>query len=142
MAPLEPRVYSITVPAAPEAMETLFGAMSRFCETHAVDEARQNFLNIALDEFVSNSLRYGQQSNAAGLISVAVEDCDGVLTLVIRDNGPEFDPTLVKPPSLTASIDERQIGGLGIHLVRQLSDSFEYRRDGVWNEVKVSKRGI
>jgi anti-sigma regulatory factor (Ser/Thr protein kinase) len=130
----------MTVPAAPEAIETLFEAMRRFCNAHGIDRERQYFLDIALDELLTNTLHHGQQGNPSGLISVTVADKDGLLTLVIRDTGPEFDPTLAKTPSLSASIEERQIGGLGIHLVRRLSDTFEYRRDGIWNEVKVSKR--
>ena len=136
----EPRTCAITVPAGPEAIETLFEAMRRFCDAHAIDRERQHFLNIALDELVTNTLHHGQQGNPSCLISVTVEDLDGLLTLVIRDTGPEFDPTRTKTPALSESIEERQIGGLGIHLVRRLSDTFEYRRDGIWNEVKVSKR--
>lgn len=136
----EPRTCAMTVPADPEAIDTLFEAMGRFCEAHGIDRDRQHFLNVALDELVSNTLRHGQKSDSSGLISVTVEDMDGLLTLVIRDTGPEFDPTLAQTPTLSGSIEERQIGGLGIHLVRRLSDTFEYRRDGIWNEVKVSKR--
>ena len=49
--------------------------------------------------------------------------------LTVIDEGPEFDPLSVSPARIPSSLDEAQVGGLGIHLVRSFADSCEYRRD-------------
>jgi anti-sigma regulatory factor (Ser/Thr protein kinase) len=53
---------------------------------------------------------------------------DDVLTLVIKDHGAAFDPTQHEEVDIDAELDERAIGGLGIHLVRTIMDTVEYQR--------------
>ena len=60
--------------------------------------------------------------------------------ILIRDNGIAFDPSEVENPDLETPIEDRKIGGLGIHLVKSLSDYFAYRRDGDFNEIKIIKK--
>jgi anti-sigma regulatory factor (Ser/Thr protein kinase) len=60
--------------------------------------------------------------------------------MLVVDDGHAFDPLDVKPPNLSAEIEDRQIGGLGIHMLRELADNISYeRRDGT-NRVTLTKR--
>ena len=60
-------------------------------------------------------------------------------TLVLRDDAPPFDPLSLAAPDLAAGLDERSMGGLGIHLVRELVDEVSYRRVDGRNELTLSK---
>ena len=66
---------------------------------------------------------------------------DGVLTLVIRDHGTAFDPTQQDEINIDAKLEERRIGGLGIHLVRTIMDTMAYERtaDG-YNVLTLTKK--
>ena len=66
---------------------------------------------------------------------------DGVLTMVIKDHGVAFDPTQHAEVDIDADLDDRQIGGLGIHLVRTIMDTMSYERTANgYNVVTLTKR--
>src|SRR3546814_19164958 len=57
------------------------------------------------------------------------------LSLQFSDDGAPFDPTATAAPNLDADIDDRPIGGLGLHLIKQLAEEISYRRDGGFNKI-------
>ena len=67
-------------------------------------------------------------SQAANEIHIEAQRTEDTITFVITDSGRPFDPTAVAKPDITLSAEERAIGGLGIHLVKQIMDSVEYQR--------------
>ena len=77
---------------------------------------------IALDEIYSNVVRYSGAEEA--WISASVEA--GQLVLSFEDNGVPFDPTTVGDPDIALSAEEREIGGLGIFMVRKAASSMDY----------------
>lgn len=95
-------------------------------------------LGLMLDEWLTNVAMhaYGGQG---GPVSVQVDFlAPDQLQSVVRDQGPVFDPTKFPAPDVQASLEDRGIGGLGIHFVRRLAHRFAYRRDGDCNEVTLS----
>ncbi len=93
-------------------------------------------MNIAADELFSNIARYSGATET--VISCGMEAGAAVLTL--SDNGKPFDPTKIKTPDTTLSAAERNIGGLGIYMVRKMMDSMEYAFSGGRNILTVRKR--
>ena len=84
-------------------------------------------LQIVADEIYSNIVRYSQAKNAK---VIAVQN-GTVLSLRFEDDGKPYDPTTAAEPDITASAEEREIGGLGIFVVRNMMDSMDYRyKDG------------
>jgi anti-sigma regulatory factor (Ser/Thr protein kinase) len=59
------------------------------------------------------------------------------IVLTFRDEGPSFDPTVVESPPLDVDIADREVGGLGILLVRKLADHCRYSRVDGWNVVEI-----
>lgn len=90
--------------------------------------------SLALEEAVSNIMRH-----AAGVQDIAVELAitDEGVDLTIEDDGSAFDPLQVPEPDTTAPLLERPTGGLGIHLLRNMTDEFRYDRVGSLNRVKI-----
>jgi len=97
-------------------------------------------LALALEEAVANVINHGLPgAPSPHHIAVRLDiDLDTVTAEVI-DNGPPFDPTGAPPPNLSLPLEERQPGGLGIHLMRELMDGFDYRRAGNSNILRLRK---
>ena len=84
-------------------------------------------LQIVADEIYSNIVRYSQAKNA----KVTAVQNGTVLSLRFEDDGKPYDPTTAAEPDITASAEEREIGGLGIFIVRNMMDSMDYKyKDG------------
>ena len=90
----------------------------------AESEAKQ--LRLAVEEAVANVVGYG----GASAIALAAEAERGRVVLTIDDDGLPFDPTGASPTDLSVAADQRPVGGLGIVLMRELTDSLSYRRSG------------
>lgn len=89
---------------------------------------------IIMDEIVSNIVRC---SGARGF-SIRLQENAGTTTMVFSDDGKPFDPTRqVAEPDVSAAAENRQVGGLGIFMVRKMSKSVTYRREGDWNILTV-----
>ena len=85
-------------------------------------------LNLALEEAVSNVILYAYGEEKQKEISLSANMSDNNLTFVLTDYGKEFDPTKVPDADVTLSAEEREIGGLGIFLIRQIMNTIEYQR--------------
>lgn len=85
-------------------------------------------VNLALEEIVLNVMNYGHDG---GMHEIEISLCaeENALTIEIVDDGRPFDPLNDAPiPDVNAELDERNIGGLGVHLVRKMMDDVRYRR--------------
>ena len=112
--------------------------VQRLVEEHAADWALSpsslNAINVSLDEILTNIISYGYDDGAAHLIAVRVAlEGDGQVTVEVADDGRAFNPLQSPEPDTHAAIDDRPIGGLGIHLVLRLMDEVAYRRENERN---------
>lgn len=106
-----------------------------FLEGCALSPRARNAVEVASEELLSNVLKYAYVSGEPGEAELVVEVLPERVRLELADSGSPFDPTLVPPPP-PPTLDSA-FGGRGIHLVRGLSSSFTYRRDGNRNVVVV-----
>ena len=97
-------------------------------------------LAIAIDELVSNVAKYGTRPGAPPTVSIAFHVRPGALEVEIADSGPPFDPLSADTPDVSGALDERPIGGLGLHLVRKLADESRYERKDGLNVVRLVRR--
>ena len=110
------------------------------CREHNIDDDTAKTLNLALEEWVANVINYAYPKGMRGHVEVTADVSDDVLTLVIKDHGVAFDPTQHAETDIDAELEDRPIGGLGIHLVRTIMDIVEYQRtaDG-YNRITLTK---
>ena len=101
-------------------------------------------VNLALEEAVSNVMLYAYPDTNEGKVIVefvrTTDDQGENILFTITDSGIPFDPTQRKEVDVTLSAEERAIGGLGIHLVKQLMDSIVYHREENKNVLTLMKR--
>ena len=99
-----------------------------------------NALNVVLDEAVSNAINHGYAAGVRGEIAVRLRRAHDRVSVEVEDDGRPFDPLQAPPPDLSLPLDQRPIGGLGIHLIRNLMDEISYARVGGRNVFKMVKR--
>lgn len=111
--------------------EILYREVTRFCRELGLSARQTNHLNVAAEELFTNIVKYAYESNSSHRIDINLlfERPDRI-TVRIEDDGRPFDPTQAESPQPACPIDERKIGGLGIHLCKKMVDEMIYRREG------------
>jgi serine/threonine-protein kinase RsbW len=98
-------------------------------------------IQLAADEAASNIIEHAYQGIPNGELEIRCGVKGDTLTVVLRDRGRPFDPGKVRPPDIKADLAQRQIGGLGIYLMRRLMDDVRYEQlDGDHNQLTLIKR--
>lgn len=118
----------LELPAKVEA----FAELSAFLEGHleGVEAGKRNALLIAAEEIFVNIAHYAY-GNGAGMAVCRMERREGEVVLEFSDSGIAFDPLARAAPDTSLSAEERVPGGLGIFMVKKMTDGQEYaRRDG------------
>ncbi len=97
---------------------------------------------LAVDELATNSTLHGYRGQG-GTIDVVVRRAGTDLVVVLRDRAPVFDPSTVPPPNLSLPLEERPIGGMGLHLARNMVDELRHRaRPQGGNEITLVKKSV
>ncbi len=125
------------------AERTQLAAIRRFIQEHAgktcasVEEVQD--LVLAVDEAATNIIVHGYR-DGRGEIEVELVLATAQITVILRDQAPPFDPTKVPEPDLDLPLFERQVGGLGIHIIRQCVNEFSHSiRPNGGNELRLVK---
>ena len=109
-----------------EEVPQMMSFVEDFCTDAGLDEMTILGLTLAMEEAVVNVVNYAYPEGTTGEIEMEVSSDDKALTFILRDRGKPFDPTTAKEVDITLSAEERNIGGLGIHLIRNYMDVVKY----------------
>ena len=131
---------SITLSNDIEEVPQLAAFVDEVCEIIGFDMSTTMGLNLALEEAVVNVMSYAYPVGTTGNVNIEAMANDKRLKFIISDWGTPFDPTAEKEVDTTLSAEERPIGGLGIHLVRQIMDSINYERVDGMNVLTLRKK--
>lgn len=108
------------------------GRLSEFIEelgeTLSLSTETTMHINLALEEAISNIIMYAYPQEEEHEIYLKVNAAKQQLIFLLTDNGLSFDPTDVPDVDLSLSAEERQIGGLGIFLIRSIMNEVSYQR--------------
>jgi serine/threonine-protein kinase RsbW len=135
-------LIKLIVPGEHARVEDLNASLEAVLSRHCVVRGVRDDVRLIVEELASNVIEHGGTDVAAGERELSVDiGIDGDrLSLQFSDDGAPFDPTAAAAPDLDADIEDRPIGGLGLHLIRQLAEEISYRRDGGFNLLKVILR--
>jgi len=133
--------FSMTIGADSGAVAGVNAALAGFAAEQGLPAAVRRSLHVALDELLHNTIAHGFEGrpDGGGEVTVEVELRPDRVCVTLSDDGPPFDPFARAAPDTSLSVDERQIGGLGIHLVRQMMDDVRYQRLADRNVVVLEK---
>lgn len=97
-------------------------------------------LNLVLEEAVVNIISYAYPKEEHEQIYLSASIQNGSIVFVLTDTGKEFDPTNAANPDITLSAEDREIGGLGIFLIRQIMNEVKYERLDGKNILTLEKK--
>ena len=96
-------------------------------------------LRLVLEEIVTNIISYGYDDQADHVIKVRIINSEQDVTLTVRDDARPFNLLEHPVPDLEIPLEDRPVGGLGIHMVRQIMDEVDYQRAGGRNRVVMCR---
>jgi anti-sigma regulatory factor (Ser/Thr protein kinase) len=112
-----------------------------FCRAKGVSERFVNNVKLAMDEILTNVISYAFKDRDTHEIIIRAGFENIFLHIEIEDDGWQFNPLGLPEPDIQKPLEDRQIGGLGVYLVRKLMDGVEYRRENEKN-ILVMKKSI
>jgi sigma-B regulation protein RsbU (phosphoserine phosphatase) len=131
------RVLEITIANRLEEMIRVSTAFEELADRFGLDSKLRRKVNLAFDELLNNIISYGYDDDEEHQIGVRVAILPDKLTIKISDDGRPFNPFEMAEPDTSLSVEEREIGGLGVHLVKNLMDEVLYERRGERNVVNL-----
>ncbi len=112
-------------------LQRVSGELELFLRKNNVPENSAHAARLAVEEMVSNIIKYAFSDSEEHEISVEASLEEGRLSISVEDDGIEFNPLLSPEKNTDVPVNEREVGGLGIHLVKNMVAEMSYcRRDG------------
>ena len=131
----------IIFPARFEFLDEIRDFVAQIARDGGFTEKMIYSLQLAADEAASNIIEHAYEGISDAVIDITCVMQDDILVITMRDTGHSFDPSAVKKPDLKANLSERQIGGLGVYLMRKLMDDVSYESNsGTGNLLTMTKR--
>lgn len=121
-------------------LHRLADAVGQFGARNDLPAKRVGDLQLVMEELVVNAITHGFPQGGEHTIHIELRFEDECISARIADDGIPFDPLQAKPPDTTQNVADRPIGGLGVHLVKMISDKLDYRREGNNNILQVEIR--
>jgi anti-sigma regulatory factor (Ser/Thr protein kinase) len=121
-----PEELNVTIPARLSEVRELSSLVEAFGDANRLPDPKVFVINLALDELITNTVTHGLEDMADAEIHIRMRVHANTLILVMEDNGQPFDPTQDTDADVTSSLEERAIGGLGLHLVKTFADRVSY----------------
>jgi len=135
----EPQVWHFRIKGGRSEIGAVNDALERAAGAGEVPELAMRAMQVALDEVLTNAITHGEVSLTDPMQVDLIVGRDS-LRAVVSHAGTPFDPTQSATPDLEGSINERKIGGLGLHLVRSMMDEFTYEFVDGRNVLRLGKR--
>ena len=127
-------VSTYTVPAELSHLSAIRHFVTQVVNGYCTDEDFLYDLTLAVDEAVTNIIVHGyylkpgeKLASGNGTITILIEPFADRMEVILRDHAPQFNPTLNPEPDFSQPIEKRKPGGMGIFLVRELTDRMEYK---------------
>ena len=131
----------MTYPARYEFLDEIRNFVAEVARQGGFSDREIYSLKLAADEAASNIIEHAYEGIPNGDIQISCDMRGSDLIITLHDNGKPFNPSRVKKPDLKADLSERQIGGLGIYLMRKLMDDVRYESTpGAGNLLTMRKR--
>jgi anti-sigma regulatory factor (Ser/Thr protein kinase) len=136
------KVFSLRVAADVAQLATIRTFVEQQARALDVDAAAIYDLVLAVNEVATNIVVHGYRSQP-GAIDIELRRLGDAIEIRLRDRAPLFDPTRVPPPDLTLPLHKRPLGGMGVHVTRQIMDVVCHRvtPEG-GNELTLVKQAI
>ena len=131
---------TLALPAVLENLEPMLDFMVASAKAAGFEKEFLGKIRLVGEEALVNIINYAYPGAQGAMEVQCGNDGKGVYVIRIMDNGVPFDPFAKPDPDITAPVEEREIGGLGIFLIRQIMDTANYRRENNRNIMTLEKK--
>ncbi len=121
-------LLEVKIPNHLDEIDTVNAAFNAFAEEKGLKKRVRRKINLVFDELLNNIVTYAHDDDRDHTIEVKVELSADRLAVTVIDDGKPFNPFLLAAPDTGQSVEEREVGGLGVHLVRNVMDEMSYHR--------------
>ncbi|MFQ5602073.1 MAG: ATP-binding protein [bacterium] len=121
-----------------KSLEKIFTFIDAFCDQNQIDESVSFTLKLVVEELFTNMVKYNDVSQHAILLELSKQDQN----LIIRLTDPDaeaFDITKTKDVKVDKHLQDRKVGGLGIHLVKKFVDQIDYEYENRKSQITLTK---
>jgi len=133
-------LLSVTLSNHLSELERLHQVLWQFGKEQDLPKNLINTMNLALEEIVTNVIEHGYEDNGEHSIIIRCSVQDGQVMVEVEDDGQPFNPLQSPDPDISKPLEDRPIGGLGIYLVRNVMDAFDYTYQEGKNQIRLKKR--
>ncbi len=132
--------YVLNITSRPENLARVAEFIAEVAANFGLTDQETYNIQMAVDEAVTNIIEHAYEGGE-GPIEVIVERHGDDFVVTLRDHGKTFDPTSINEPDVNASLEDRDIGGLGLYFMRRLMDEVEFHfNQSGWNELTMLRR--
>lgn len=124
--------FHLRLPATLDSVTALLDALETYAEVAQIAPGIAARLALVAEEVAAN---VAMHAAGATFFELRVTPAAGQLGIAIEDDGPEYDPLARAVPDTSATLEARDVGGLGVHLVRELTRDARYQRSGGLNRL-------
>ena len=136
---MTPMKRELTLRGAKSDIPQIEVFLEHACEDAGVDPSVSFDLHLALEEACCNVIEHAYEGQG-GEMNVGFETHGRDVILTVHDQGHAFDPNAIAAPDLSAPLVDRPIGGLGMHIMRQLMDELQFSFSDTGNTLVMLKR--
>jgi len=135
------QAFTLAVRSTHDAIAPASAAAEAWLQRHGAGPRTVFLIQLAIEELVTNCIKYAYDDAAGHTIAIALALDGPSLTMTVVDDGRPFNPLTVPPPDLASPIEDRPIGGLGLHLVREMAaGAIAYQRLNGKNRLTLTTR--
>ena len=119
----------LRLPAELKSLEQFRKFVADKAEESGLDAGLLPKIELVVEEILANQVMHAYKGSEGKAEVACFQRPDGCFCLQLADWGPAFDPLKQPTPNTSTALEDRKIGGLGIHLVKNMADHLEYRRE-------------
>ena len=139
-------VLDVRLASDMENLPSLMQQLQAFAKQHAWQETESMQMQLMVEELVVNAITPGANGRLNAWLRLVVRHSEQSIDLELTDNGIAFDPLSANAPDFDLALESREVGGLGIHFVRQMADAAHYVRTQyageAINQLRISKKRV
>lgn len=133
------KIHTITLKNDIKQLEVMGNELEAYFEANDIDFETANAIQLSLDELVTNVISYAYDDQEEHEIEIILNFHGDYVSVLLSDDGNEFNPFARPEVDTNKALEDRQVGGLGIHLVKNMMDEFDYKREGQKNHISLKK---
>lgn len=133
-------IFHLRLVAEQISTHLLAEAITALAEREQWDLELSFQIDLVLEELVQNVVSYGYPDGREGEVEIEIRRIPGRLLIRIEDDGDAFDPFSLETPDTQSGLQERRIGGLGVHFAKEFTDGHAYRRVNGRNRIDLEKK--